>query len=167
MPESTDKTSMTDERMNAPEIMGAVRHPYGGDVVTIAEEQAHISVERRETGGVRVRVVTEESPELHPVTLNAEQVAITRHPVECEIDAFPGVREEGDVTILPVVEERAVVVTKLFLVEEIHIRRTRSTETVEVPVTLRRQRAVVEQLDPGAADLAPPAGQSGLPDRGL
>ena len=66
--------------------------------------------------------------------------------------------EEGDVTIIPVVEERAVLVTRLFVVEEIHIRRTRVTETVEVPVTLRRQRAVVEQLEPGAAESGPGEG---------
>ena len=128
------------------------------DVVTIVQEQAHISVERREAGGVRVRVVTDEGPVLYPVSLNAELVEVTRHPVERELEAAPEVRQEGDVTIVPVVEERAVLVTKLFLVEEIHIRRTHVTETVEVPVTLRRQRAVVEQLEPGAT--AP------LPDEG-
>lgn len=137
----------------------------GDDVLTVAEEQARIAVERHETGGVRVRVVTEEAPEAFPVALEAEQVEVTRHPVGREVEAFPGIREEGDLTIIPVVEERAVVVTRLFLVEEIHIRRTRSTETVEVPVTLRRQRAVVEPLDPGAADPGPAAGQDGLPDR--
>lgn len=128
------------------------------DVLTIAQEQARISVERRETGGVRVRVVTDEGPVLYPVALEAETVDVTRHPVEREVEAVPDMREEGDVTIIPVVEERAVLVTKLFLVEEIHIRRTRMTETVEVPVTLRRQRAVVEQLEPGAAGPGPVEG---------
>ena len=128
------------------------------DVLTIAQEQAHVSVERRETGGVRVRVVTDEGPVLYPVALEAETVEVTRHPVEREVEAVPGPREEGDVTIIPVVEERAVLVTRLFVVEEIHIRRTRSTETVEVPVTLRRQRAVVEQLEPGAAESGPGEG---------
>lgn len=137
------------------------------DVLTVAEEQARILVERHETGGIRVRVVTDEAAEMHPVALEAERVEVSRHPVGREVEAFPGIREEGEVTVIPVVEERAVVVTKLFLVEEIHIRRTRSTETVEVPVTLRRQRAVVEPLGPGAADPAPKSGQGGLPDRDL
>lgn len=128
------------------------------DVLTIAQEQAHISVERRETGGVRVRVVTDEGPVMYPVALEAETVEVTRHPVEREVEAVPDLREEGDVTIIPVVEERAVLVTKLFVVEEIHIRRTRITETVDVPVTLRRQRAVVEQLEPGAAGPDPAEG---------
>lgn len=128
------------------------------DVLTVVQEQAHVSVERRETGGVRVRVVTDEGPVLYPVSLEAETVEVTRHPVEREVEAVPAPREEGDVTIIPVVEERAVLVTRLFVVEEIHIRRTRMTETVEVPVTLRRQRAVVEQLEPGAAEPGPGEG---------
>lgn len=137
------------------------------DVLTIVEEQARISVERHQTGGVRVRVVTDEAPVLHPVALESGQVEVTRHPVEREIEVMPDIRKDGDVTIIPVVEERAVVVTKLFLVEEIHIRRTRSTEMVDVPVTLRRQRAVVEPLDPEAADPGPVTGQGGLPDHDL
>jgi hypothetical protein len=39
-----------------------------------------------------------------------------------------------------------VVETKLFLKEEIHIRRTLTKETVERSVTLRKQRAVIEEL---------------------
>lgn len=134
------------------------------DVLTIVEEQARVSVVRQDAGGLRVRVVTEDAATFQPVALEAEQVEIERHPVGREIETVPDVRKEGDVTIIPVVEERAVVVTRLFLVEEIHLRRTRRTETVEVPVTLRRQRAVVEQLEPEAADPDPAAGQAGLPD---
>jgi stress response protein YsnF len=37
--------------------------------------------------------------------------------------------------------------TKLVLKEEIHIRHRVETENVEVPVVLRRERAVVERLD--------------------
>ena len=137
-------------------LAGEVSSPE--DVLTVVQEQAHLSVERRETGGVRVRVVTDEGPVLYPVALEAETVEVTRHPVEREVEAMPAPREEGDVTVIPVVEERAVLVTKLFVVEEIHIRRTRVTETVEVPVTLRRQRAVVEQLEPGATEPGPGEG---------
>ena len=122
-------------------------------VIPVVEEFAHVSVARRETGGVRVTVTTDEVEEPHDVELSSQRVEVSRHPVGREIDAMPEPREEGDFLILPVVEERAVIVTKLFLAEEIHIRRTRLTEKVSVPVTLRRQHAVVEQLEPGSADL--------------
>lgn len=164
----TDRDDSATGPANLHDREGTAKGRYpDNNVLTVAEEQACIEIERRETGGVRVRVVTEDAPVIHPVVLESGQVEVTRHPVEQELEAFPEIREEGDVTIIPVVEERAVIVTRLFLVEEIHIRRTRSTETVEVPVTLRRQRAVVEALEPGAAGPAPLEGQGGLPDRDL
>ncbi len=43
-------------------------------------------------------------------------------PVGRVVDEAPAARAEGDTTIIPVVEERLVVVKQLFLVEEIHVR---------------------------------------------
>lgn len=122
-------------------------------VISVVEEFANVSVERRDAGGVRVRLVTDEVNDLHQIDLSSERVEITRLPVDREIDAIPAPREDGDLLIVPVVEERAVVVTKLFLTEEIHIRRNRQTDQVQVPVTLRRQQAVIEQLAPATAGL--------------
>lgn len=124
------------------------------ETLAVAEERASISVERRETGGVRVRLLTDEVAQSEAVQLTDEQVELTRHPIGREIDAMPQITEDDGLTIIPVVEERAVVVTRLFLVEEIHIRRTRQTREVEVPVTLRRQRVELEPLDPATADPA-------------
>jgi stress response protein YsnF len=49
------------------------------------------------------------------------------------------------VTIVPVLEEVLVVEKRLVLKEELHIRRRVDTESVEVPVTLRKQRAIIER----------------------
>ncbi len=64
-------------------------------------------------------------------------------------------RQEGDLLIVPVVEEVLVVEKRLVLKEELHIRRRVETESVEVPVELRRQRAEVERV---------PADESATPD---
>jgi stress response protein YsnF len=66
-------------------------------------------------------------------------------PIDRLVDVAPAIRTEGDVTIIPVVEEILVVETKLVLKEEVHIRRTLTKETVEQSVTLRKQRAIVER----------------------
>jgi stress response protein YsnF len=71
--------------------------------------------------------------------------------VDRVVSEAPAVRTEGDVTIVPVLEEVLFVEKRLVLKEELHIRRTATTETVEVPVTLRRQRAVIERVDAGAS----------------
>ncbi len=57
-----------------------------------------------------------------------------------------GVRTEGDVVIVPVLEEVLVIEKRLVLKEELHVRRQATRETVEVPVTLRKQQGVVERL---------------------
>jgi stress response protein YsnF len=67
--------------------------------------------------------------------------------LEREIDAAPPIRTEGDVTIIPVVEEILVVEKRLMLREEIHVRQTATTQSVEVPVTLRKQEAVIDRQD--------------------
>jgi stress response protein YsnF len=76
-------------------------------------------------------------------------VGVSRVPINrtlAEGEMPPVVREENGVTIIPVLEEILVVEKRLVLKEEVHIRQTTSGEAVEVPVTLRRQHAVVERL---------------------
>jgi stress response protein YsnF len=49
--------------------------------------------------------------------------------------------------IIPVMEEVLIVEKQLILKEELHVRRRVIEDRVEVPVTLRKQRAVVERLE--------------------
>ena len=64
-------------------------------------------------------------------------------------------REEGDTTIIPVIEEVLVVEKRLFLKEEIRIRRTQTTQLHEETVTLRREEVVIERDAAGPS--SPPA----------
>ena len=52
---------------------------------------------------------------------------------------------DGDVLIVPVIEEMLVVEKRLVLKEELHIRKQRRTEQIEEPITVRSMRAVVER----------------------
>ncbi|KQS75186.1 hypothetical protein ASG25_20725 [Rhizobium sp. Leaf384] len=89
--------------------------------------------------------------EIAQATLAGETVDISREPIGKEVDRIPQLRVEGDVTIIPVVEEIVVVEKRLVLVEEIRIRRLATSEDVQIPVTLRKQRAVVERIDEPAS----------------
>ena len=64
-------------------------------------------------------------------------------PIDREVETPPPMRSEGEVTIIPVLEERLVISKRLVLKEEIHIKRRSSVETVQVPVSLRKQHAIV------------------------
>jgi stress response protein YsnF len=72
-----------------------------------------------------------------------ERVEIETVPVNLQIDLVPQVHQEGDITMVPVVEERLVVRRRLMLKEEVRIRRVRSTERHHETVKLRYQEAVV------------------------
>jgi len=61
----------------------------------------------------------------------------------------PESRIEGDVMIVPVLEEVVVVKKQLVLKEELHITRRRIAERDSRTVTLRREEATVERIEPG------------------
>ena len=53
-------------------------------------------------------------------------------------------------TIVPVLEEVLVIEKQLILKEELHIRRRVTTEKVQLPVSLKKQRAIIERVEPEA-----------------
>ncbi len=121
------------------------------EVIPLVEETAVVGKREVVTGRVRVRTVTDAIEERAHPDVQHETVEITRVPVDRVVETAPEIRTEGDVTIVPVIEKRFV------LKEELHIRRRASTETVELPITLRKQRAVVKRTDPeGPAPEGPP-----------
>ena len=114
----------------------------------LAEETLTISKQRVKTGRVRISVRTESSEEIARAELEGETVEVTHVPIDQLVDEAPSVRTEGDVTIFPILEEVLVVEKRLNLRGELHVRRRVTRETVEAPVTLRREHAVVERIDP-------------------
>ena len=121
------------------------------EVLPLGEEQLRITKRDVLTGRVRVSTRTDTveevvQQELQSVRAEVERVAIDRYLEPGEVPPQP--RTEGDLTIIPILEEVLVVEKRLLLKEELHIRREATVEGVEIPVTLRKQRAVVERLRP-------------------
>lgn len=116
--------------------------------IPLSEERVSIGKEPVEHARVRIAVATRER--LVPVEqdLVREEVEIERVPIGRPIDAVPEPRREGDVLIVPVVEEELVVTKRLVLREEVRISRraTRRTERMTVPI--RAQEAVVDRDEP-------------------
>jgi len=115
-------------------------------LIPLHAEELSVSKERVETGRVHVGTVTRTHQELVDEELARDRVEIERVACDTPIDAVPPVRQEGDVTIVPVVEEVLVVQRRLMLKEEIHIRHVHSTERHRENVTLRRQEAVISRI---------------------
>jgi uncharacterized protein (TIGR02271 family) len=113
----------------------------------LVEESLTVETERVVTGRVRVSTDTELTDEVARATLSGDRVEVTRKAIGREVNTAPQTRVEGDVTIIPVLEEIVVIEKRLMLVEEIRIRKIATTEEVAIPVTLRKQRATVERLE--------------------
>ena len=121
---------------------------HGGvETLQVIEERLSVGKRRRSTGGVQVGTRTEVVDAVAEADLDRYRVEVTHVPVGRVVDEAPVARTEGDTTIIPVVEERLVVVKQLFLVEELHVRHVLERETVREAVTLRRQQVVVRRFD--------------------
>lgn len=116
-------------------------------VIPVIEEELVAGTREVKTGTVRVSKSVEQVRKIVTAPAVRDVVQVNRVPVNRVVDAVPKMREEGDVLIIPVVEEELVVQKRLVLKEEIHIRRRRAHEQVSKDVVLDREHAVVERLD--------------------
>ncbi|MBK0393813.1 YsnF/AvaK domain-containing protein [Ramlibacter algicola] len=118
-------------------------------VVPVTEERLEVGREVVQTGAVRLRKEVDEVTAQLREPMAADVVDVQRVSVNRVVDQPPAVRHEGDVMVVPVIEERLVTRKELVLVEEVRLTRRRQTAVVQQDVPLRRERVVVERLDPG------------------
>lgn len=142
----------------ADRVDASARRPVetASEVIALTEERPTVSKRDIVTGQVRVSTRTETYDDVAEVSLDREVVDVSRVAVDRVVDEAPKVRTEGNVTIVPVMEERFVVVKQLYLKEELHIRHRVEREDQRVPVQLRRQTAVVERVDAQGRAVAAP-----------
>jgi len=138
----------TETGAQTPETATAGRTIARGEdvVVPVIEESLVAGTRWREAGTVMLHLRTDETPETveEYVTreeLEIEEVAVGRTLADGEM---PVQRQEGDVLILPVIEERLVMVKQRVLVKEVRVSKRSRTETREVTETVRRQRVEIE-----------------------
>jgi stress response protein YsnF len=62
------------------------------------------------------------------------------------IDRPAPIRQEGDTTVIPVMEEVVVVEKRLRLVEEVRLTKRQAIRHEPQSITVRRQDAVIERL---------------------
>jgi uncharacterized protein (TIGR02271 family) len=117
-------------------------------VLPVAREQIVVGKEKRVTGRVRVRVTPHQRQQTVNTPLIEERVDIRRVPVNRPATGQEGVRQEGDVTIVPVFEEVWVAEKRLMVKEEIHIQRRRVETNRSQTVTLREESVEVVRDGP-------------------
>ena len=133
-------------------------------VLQLHAEEAVVGTRLTRGETVRVATVTHAHDHVVDVPLTRDVIEVERVPIGQVVEVAPAIRYEGDVTILPVLEEVEVVVIerRLMLKEEIHVRRRRLTETHRETISLRSQSAVVTRFVAGHADPTLPSTTSRL-----
>lgn len=115
------------------------------ETIPIVEEELFIEKRVVETGRVRVRTEIEERQQRVRDQVMRSRVNIERVPVNKEVDAIPEPRTEGNVLIIPVVEEIVYVRKALVVTEEVRITKETEVEEWDKPITLRREVPVIER----------------------
>ena len=116
-------------------------------VIPVIEEAVRVDKAMVETGRVRVQKRVHEDTQTLDLSTVHQTVDVQRVPVNRVVEQAPETRYEGDTLVIPVVREEVVTVTRLVLVEEIHLKNTYRTDVVNQPVTLRREEVIVTRSD--------------------
>lgn len=119
------------------------------EAIPLAEEQAEVSTQRVVDRRVRISRSTTTADKLLEAELWHEEVEIEHvkknEPVK--EGYFPQVRQEGDVLIVPVIEEQVEIIRHYVLKEEVHIHKLKKNEHFQQKVTLRSQEIEINKED--------------------
>lgn len=123
--------------------------------IPVIREELAVSKRQVEGSGVRVSKTVDTRTETVDLPLMQEEVRVERVTVNAQVagDTLPATRYEGDILIVPVLEEVLVVEKRMMLKEELHITRVRHETRQPQEVVLRSEQVSV-------ADLAPPSAAS-------
>ncbi|MRX52223.1 DUF2382 domain-containing protein [Paracoccus sp. S-4012] len=118
-------------------------------VIPIVEEQVVVLKRKTLTEGVLVRTVVREDEALIDEPVASETVQVERVPLDRWVDGPVPVRQEGDTTIVTLLEEVVVVEKRLRATDEIRITRRREVGQHSETVRLRHEEAVIERVSAG------------------
>jgi uncharacterized protein (TIGR02271 family) len=141
-----DASTMTTPKDTSPHHEASSRTEPGEAVVPIVEEELHIEKQKVETGRVRLTKTVQEREVLVTQPSMQEDIQIERVPVNRWLSEPASVRYEGDIMIIPVMEEVPVVEKRLRLKEELHVTKRQITTQRSEPVLLRTEEVRVERM---------------------
>src|SRR6266481_2072168 len=121
-----------------------------------------VSVSRREVekANVQIALITGTREQLVDKELTHVRVEIERVPIGRTIEVVPSISQEGDTTIIPVVEEIVAVERRLVLKEEVRIRRVTTKEQPRghpVPTATRLGKAFGVACSEASRTTTPPS----------
>jgi uncharacterized protein (TIGR02271 family) len=121
--------------------------------VPVVEEELNVQKQVQQAGEVQIRkdVITEQVNV--PVELTREEVVVTRHAVDRDLQAGEHALGEEEVLRVPVSEETVSVSKQAHVVEEIEIAKQRVTEHQNVTDTVRKEVVDVDDTTTHGANI--------------
>lgn len=135
-------------RQNSAAI-NAERSEAGEIVVPLVAEEISVSKKTVETGGVRVHKIVREEVRRIDEPIIREHLEVERVEINQFVETAPNIRYEGDVMIVPVLEEVVVTQKRLLLREEVRLIKRREEIANAQEVVLRREEINLERIDSG------------------
>lgn len=111
----------------------------------VVEESVIIHKHRQVTEALQAHVLTHEHEQPIEAELSVQAFEIERIPCDRFVDRPIPDRQEGDTTIISVIEEVATLEVRLKLVEEVRITRRTETRRFNAAFKVRRQEIIVER----------------------
>lgn len=115
-------------------------------IIPVVAEQLVVLTMEKDTGGVRAVKTVRQNEQLIDVPLLREQVAIERKSIQKMLEEPAQARQEGEVFIIPVMEEVLTIKRQFLLKEEIHIRKTQTQVHDPKRYIVRSEEVTVEHL---------------------
>lgn len=117
-------------------------------VIPVIEEEVVVTKKMVETGLVNLSKTIKESVESFEIPLEQEQVVVNRIPKNEIVEVMPAAsRYEGDVMIISVLKEVAVIEKRIMLVEEIHVSKIKTEKRETHEVTVRKEEVNITRKD--------------------
>ena len=119
----------------------------GQIVVPLIAEEIVVGRKTVETGGVRVHKTVREDVQRIDEPIVREHLDVERVEINQFVETAPAVRYEGDVMIVPVLEEVVVTQKRLLLREEIRLTKRREEIVNVQEIALRREEISLEKIE--------------------
>lgn len=126
------------------------RHSDGMDeIVSVAREELAVGRRPVESGRLQVTKRVKTREESVDMPLARDEIEVERVSVNRPVEGPISVRQDGDVLVIPIVEEVLVVKKQLVLKEELHVRKRSVVRPHRERAVLRSEEASVQRHNAG------------------
>ena len=113
--------------------------------IPVVEEEVHVDTRVVELGHVTVQKKVDEFLDERTLTLRQQHVEVERVPIDRIVDEVIEPYMDGEVYVVPVIDEEVIITRRLRLKEELRVRRLVGEREELVQAPFRRERVVVNQ----------------------